>query len=108
MIKNKKNYFTCGNVIYVKSFNNEYYFEKNGILLDLNCPNCNNRLFNINGKCECGFNADKEDRCVFLISLILSFVITGAIILGGFFAVEGFKDMVVAKTNSVYFENISN
>jgi hypothetical protein len=105
MIKNNKNYYADGNIIYVKSFMDGYYFEKNGIIVDFKCPNCKTKILSSNNLCKCGYSLKNEDKKTFWISLLLSWLITGLIIVGGFFAVEKSKNLFINKLTKNYSYN---
>ncbi|MEI7474602.1 MAG: hypothetical protein WCK67_07450 [bacterium] len=100
MIKNNKNYYSCENVIYVKSFMDGYYFEQNGIILDFKCPNCNRKNLTSNDSCKCGYSFKKKDN--FWTSLLLSWIITALIIICGVFTVDASKTLLLSKIHSSY------
>ena len=70
------------NQIYLKNINNDYYFEKNNVILNKTCPLCKKHIFNEKDFCECGFffKAAKNSRywgtfiIVWLIIIIFSLI----------------------------------
>lgn len=99
MIKTNKNYYADGNIIYVKSFMDGYYFEKNGVIVDFKCPDCQKKFLSFNKRCSCGYSLKNEDKKMFWVSLLLSWLITGLIILGGFLTLEKAKSLFIDKLN---------
>ena len=88
---------TNNNQIYLKSVDNDFYFEKNKIILDKTCPMCKRHILEEKDFCDCGFFLKAAKTSRYWSTIIFIWLIIGFIILTGIINMEKFKGLAYNK-----------
>ena len=95
------------NNIYLKSFNNDYYFEKNNVILDKTCPQCQKRLIYNKDFCTCGFFLKAAQNAQYWGTFILVWLVILTVLFVCLINLSNFSKSIDFKKNKTGFSSLS-
>ena len=95
--------------IYLKSINNDFYFEKNKIIWDKTCPLCKKYIFNEKDFCECGFFLSAAKNSKYWATFMAVWFIIGFVFLISIINLINLKNFAYTKINKnkINFHSLS-